>query len=77
MRSHDIPVARPRPISNPSVNASHRSPNVHQRLTGWGRSHPSVNRNTNAISTAPVNTLTCRARRSPSCGSRNSRRITP
>jgi hypothetical protein len=47
-----------RPISNASVNASHSSPNVHHRLIGCGRSHPSVNQNTNAISTAPVNTLT-------------------
>ncbi len=58
MRSHDSPTMRPTPISNASVAASHRKPRVHQRLAGCGRSHPSVNQKTAAISSAPVTTLT-------------------
>ena len=77
MRSHDIPVARPNPISNANVSASHSRPNVHHRLVDCGPSHFSVNQKTREIRTAPVNTLTCRARRSPSRGSTNSRRMRP
>ena len=77
MRSHDAPRARPRAISKASVRTSQRTPSSHQRRGGWAPSQRIVSQTTSTMSTEPLRTLTCRARRSPSCGSSTRRRTIP